>query len=55
MLMSMRLKILIFVEKLLKTMLFDILRRDVGELVLRGDVTDGDLAFTDKIQNVEES
>ena len=35
-------------------MLVETPRPDVDELVLRGDVMDGDLAFTDKLTNVEE-
>ena len=54
MLMSMKLEVLDFVKKLLKTMLAEMLRPDVGELILRGDVMDGDLAFTDKLADVEE-
>ena len=38
MLMSMKLEVLDLVKKLLKTMLVEMLRPDVGELVLRGDV-----------------
>ena len=53
MLMSMKLEVLDLVKKLLKTMLVEMLRPDVRELVLRGDVMDGDLAFTDKLTNVE--
>ena len=51
--MSMKLEVLDLV-KTLKTMLVEMLRPDVGELVLRGDVIDGDLAFTDKLTNVGE-
>ena len=50
--MSMKLEVLHLV-KLLKTMLVEMLRPDVGELVLRGDVMDGDLALTGKLTNVE--
>ena len=52
--MSMTLEVIHLVKKLLKTMLVEMLRLDVGELVLRGDVMAGDLAFTDKLTNVEE-
>ena len=52
--MSMKLEVANFGKKLLKTMLVEMLRPDVGELVLRGDVMDGDLAFTDNLTNVEE-
>ena len=52
--MSMKLGVLDLVKKLLKTILVEMLRPDVGELVLRGDVMDGDLSFTDKLMNVEE-
>ena len=51
---SMKLEVLDLVKKLFKTMLIEMLRPDVGELVLRGDVMDGDLAFTDNLTNVEE-
>ena len=50
---SMKLEVLDLVKKLLKTMPFEMLRLDVGELVLRGDIMDVDLAFTDKLTNVE--
>ena len=53
MLMSMKLEVLDLV-KTLKTMLVEMLRPDVGELVFRRDVMGGDLAFTDKPTNVEE-
>ena len=39
--------------KLLKTMLVEMLRPDVGEIVVRGDVLDGNLALSDKLTNVE--
>ena len=52
--MSMKLEALHLVKKLLKTMLFYILRHDVGESVFCGDVMDGDLAFTDKLPTEEE-
>ena len=51
---SMKLEVLDLVKKLLKTMPFEMLRLDVDELVLRGDIMDGDLAFTDNLTNVEE-
>ena len=51
--MSMKLEVANFGKKLLKTMLVEMLRPDVGELVLRGDVMDGYLAFTDKLTNIE--
>ena len=35
-------------------MLAEMPRPDVGELVLLGDVMDGDLAFTGNLTNVEE-
>ena len=54
MLMSMKLEVLDLVKKLLKTMLVEMLRPNAGELVLRGDVMDGDVAFTDKLTTVEE-
>ena len=54
MLMSMKLEVLDFVKKLLKTMLVEALRRDVIESFRRGDVMDGDLALTDKLTNLEE-
>ena len=50
---SMKLEVLDLVKKLLKTMPFEMLRLDVGELVLRGDIMDVDRAFTDKLTNVE--
>ena len=52
--MSMKLEVLDLVKKLLKTMVVEMLRLDVGELVLRGDVMDGDIAFIDKLTNAEE-
>ena len=51
---SMRLEVLDLVKMLVKTMLVEMLRPDVGELVFRRDVMGGDLAFTDKPTNVEE-
>ena len=52
--MSMVLEVIDIVKKLLKTMLVEMIRPDVGELVLRGDVMDGDALFTDTLTNVEE-
>ena len=49
-----KLDVLDLVKKLLKATLVEVLRPDVGELVLRGNVMDGDLAFTDKLTNLEE-
>ena len=51
---SMKLEVLDLVKKLLKMMLVEMLRPDVSDLVLRGDLKDGDLAFTYKLTNVEE-
>ena len=51
--MSLKLDVLDLVRKLLKAMFVEVLRPDVGELVLRGDVMDGYLAFTDKLTNIE--
>ena len=48
-----KLEVLDLVKKLLKTMLVEMLRPNAGELVLRGDVMDGYLAFTDKLTNIE--
>ena len=53
-LMSLKLDVLDLVRKLLKAMFVEVLRPDVGELVLGGHVMDGDLAFIDKLTNVEE-
>ena len=50
----MKLEVLDLVKKLLKMMLVEMLRPDVSDLVLRGDLKDGDLAFTYKLTNVEE-
>ena len=50
-----KLDVLDLVRKLLKAMFVEVLRPDVGELVLGGHVMDGDLAFIDKLTNVEET
>ena len=51
--MSLKLDVLHLVRKLLKAVLVEMFRPDVGELVLHGDVMDGGLVFID-ITNVEE-
>ena len=53
MFMSMKFDVLDLVKILLKTMLVEMLRPDVGEIVVRGDVLDGNLALSDKLTNVE--
>ena len=52
-LLSLKLDVLHLVRKLLKAVLVEMFRPDVGELVLHGHVMDGGLAFID-ITNVEE-
>ena len=50
----MKLDVLDLVKILLKKFV-EMIRPDVGEIVLRGDVLDGNLALSDKLTNVEPS